>query len=105
MEMKTMMNDDKEINLKFELADLDGIQTYNGDFTYDVSWVKLIGKFADFLTLQYSYPVKDRLVFLTDFPEITMHDGADNYITNDEYQMVLKNRERSDLFNDWDGEE
>jgi hypothetical protein len=105
MEMKTMMNDDKEINLKFELADLDGIQTYNGDFTYDVSWVKLIGKFADFLTLQYSYPVKDRLVFLTDFPEITMHDGADNYITNDEYKMVLKNRERSDLFTDWDGEE
>jgi hypothetical protein len=100
-----MMNDDKEINLKFELADLDGIQTYNGDFTYDVSWVKLIGKFADFLTLQYSYPIKDRLVFLTDFPEITMHDGADNYITNDEYQMVLKNRERSDLFTDWDGEE
>jgi hypothetical protein len=103
MEMKMMS--DKEINLKIELADLDGVQSYDGDFTYDVSWVKLIGKFADFLTLQYSYPIKDRLVFITDFPEITMHDGAVNYITTEEYQMVLKNRERSDLFSDWDGEE
>jgi hypothetical protein len=103
MEMKMMS--DKEINLKIELADLDGVQSYDGDFTYDVSWVKLIGKFADFLTLQYSYPIKDRLVFLTDFPEITMHDGAVNYITTEEFQMVLKNRERSDLFSDWDGEE
>jgi hypothetical protein len=103
MEMKTMS--DKEINLKIELADLDGVQSYDGDFTYDVSWVKLIGKFADFLTLQYSYPIKDRLVFITDFPEITMHDGAVNYITTEDYQMVLKNRERSDLFSDWDGEE
>jgi hypothetical protein len=103
MEMKMMS--DKEINLKIELADLDGVQTYDGDFTYDVSWVKLIGKFADFLTLQYSYPIKDRLVFLTDFPEITMHDGAVNYITTEEYQLVLKNRERSDLFTDWDNEE
>jgi hypothetical protein len=102
MEMKMMS--DKEINLKIELADLDGVQSYDGDFTYDVSWVKLIGKFADFLTLQYSYPIKDRLVFLTDFPEITMHDGAVNYITTEEYQMVLKNRERSDLFSDWDDE-
>jgi hypothetical protein len=102
MEMKMMS--DKEINLKIELADLDGVQSYDGDFTYDVSWVKLIGKFADFLTLQYGYPVKDRLVFLTDFPEITMHDGAVNYITTEEYQMVLKNRERSDLFSDWDDE-
>jgi hypothetical protein len=99
------MNEDKEINVKFELADLDGVQTYNGDFTYDVSWVKLISKFADFLTLQYSYPIKDRLVFLTDFPEITTHDGDVNYITNDEYKLVLKNRERSDLFSDWEGEE
>jgi hypothetical protein len=103
MEMKMMS--DKEINLKIELADLDGVQSYDGDFTYDVSWVKLIGKFADFLTLQYSYPIKDRLVFLTDFPEITMHDGAVNYITTEEFQMVLKNRERSDLFSDWDNEE
>jgi hypothetical protein len=102
MEMKMMS--DKEINLKIELADLDGVQSYDGDFTYDVSWVKLIGKFADFLTLQYSYPIKDRLVFITDFPEITMHDGAVNYITTEEYQMVLKNRERSDLFSDWDNE-
>jgi hypothetical protein len=102
MEMKMMS--DKEINLKIELADLDGVQSYDGDFTYDVSWVKLIGKFADFLTLQYSYPIKDRLVFLTDFPEITMHDGAVNYITTEEYQLVLKNRERSDLFSDWDDE-
>ncbi len=100
-----MMNNDKEINLKIELADLDGVQSYDGDFTYDVSWVKLIGKFADFLTLQYSYPIKDRLVFLTDFPEITMQDGDVKYITNDEYKPVLKNRERSDLFSDWDGEE
>ena len=99
------MNEDKEINLKIELADLDGVQSYNGDFYYDVSWVKLVGKFADFLTLQYSYPIKDRLVFLTDFPEITMQDGDVKYLTNDEYQMVLKNRERSDLFSDWDGEE
>jgi hypothetical protein len=103
MEMKMMS--DKEINLKIELADLDGVQSYDGDFTYDVSWVKLVGKFADFLTLQYSYPIKDRLVFLTDFPEITMHDGAVNYITTEEYQLVLKNRERSDLFTDWDNEE
>jgi len=100
-----MMNDDKEINVKFALADLDGIQTYDGDFTYDVSWVKLVSKFADFLTLQYGYPIKERLVFLTDFPEITNQDGGVNHITTEEYQMVLKNRERSDLFSDWDGEE
>jgi hypothetical protein len=103
MEMKMMS--DKEINLKFELSDPDGVQSYDGDFTYDVSWVKLVSKFADFLTLQYSYPIKDRLVFLTDFPEITMQDGDVKYLTNDEYQMVLKNRERSDLFSDWEGEE
>ena len=99
------MMSDKEINLKFELSDPDGVQSYDGDFTYDVSWVKLVSKFADFLTLQYSYPIKDRLVFLTDFPEITMQDGDVKYLTNDEYQMVLKNRERSDLFSDWEGEE
>lgn len=100
-----MMNDDKEINLKFELSDLDGIQSYNGDFDYDVSWVKLVCKFSDFLTLQYGYPIKDRLVFLTDYPQITNQDGAVNHITTDEYQMILKNRERSDLFSDWDDEE
>ena len=100
-----MMNEDKEINVKFELADLDSIQTYNGDFSYDVSWVKLITKFADFLTLQYGYSVADRLVFLTDYPQITNQDGAVNHITNDEYKMILKNRERSDLFSDWDSEE
>lgn len=100
-----MMNEDKEINLKFELSDLDSVQSYNGDFTYDVSWVKLVTKFADFLTVQYGYPVADRLVFLTEFPEITMHDGAVNYITTEEYQMVLKNRERSDLFSEWGDEE
>jgi hypothetical protein len=104
MEMK-MMSIDKEINLKFELSDLDSVQSYNSDFTYDVSWVKLVTKFADFLTVQYGYPVADRIVFLTEFPEITMHDGAVNYITNDEFKLVLKNRDRSDLFSEWGDEE
>jgi hypothetical protein len=103
MEMKMMMND-REINLKFELTDLDSVQSYNGDFTYDVSWVKLVTKFADFLTVQYGYPVADRLVFLTDFPQITNQDGAVHHITNDEYAMILKNRDRSDLFSEWGDE-
>jgi hypothetical protein len=102
MEMKMMS--DKEINLKVELTDPDGVQSYDGDFYYDVSWVNLVSKFADFLTLQYGYPVKERLVFLTDFPEITNQDGGVNHITTEEYQLVLKNRERSDLFSDWDDE-
>ena len=99
------MNDYLEVSVKFELEDVDGLSRYDATFPDDVSWVKLVTKFADFLTMQYGYPIKDRLVFLTDYPHITNQDSEVNHITSSEYAMILKNRDRSDLFSEWGDEE
>lgn len=88
------------MSLKFELEDVDG--KHNAEFVVDdiASWHELVIKFTDFLTARYGYALSDNVLFVTDYPFGRIRE---QYITPDEVEMVLRNREQTqDLFSDSD---
>ena len=81
------------MSLKFELEDVDGKQY--GELVVDdiASWHELVIKFTDFLTARYGYALSDNVLFVTDYPFGRIRD---QYITPNEVEMVLRNRQRND---------
>ena len=81
------------MSLKFELEDVDGRHT--SEFTVDdmESWHTLVIKFTDFLAARYGYPLSDNVLFVTEYPFGRIRD---QYITPNEVEMVLRNRQRND---------
>ena len=84
---------DNVMNLKFELEDVDGRHT--SEFTVDdmESWHTLVIKFTDFLSARYGYKMSDNVVFVTDYPFGRIKE---QYITPNEVELVLRNRQRND---------
>lgn len=81
------------MSLKFELQDVDGKHT--SEFIVDdmESWHELVIKFADFLSARYGYGMSDNVLFVTDYP---FGRVKDQYLTPNEVEMVLRNRNRSE---------
>lgn len=81
------------MSLKFELEDVDGKHT--SEFTVDdmESWHTLVIKFTEFLSVRYGYPMSDNILFVTDYP---FGRVKDQYLTPNEVEMVLRNRQRND---------
>lgn len=84
------------MSLKFELEDVDGKHT--SEFTVDdaASWHELVIKFTDFLSTRYGYQMSDNMLFVTDYPFGRIKE---QYITPNEVQLVLRNRERNENLN------
>ena len=91
------------MSLKFELEDVDG--AHMSTFTVDdmESWHTLVIKFTDFLAARYGYPLSDNVLFVTEHPFGRIRD---QYITPNEVEMVLRNRQRNDALDSlWDDDE
>jgi len=83
---------DNTMSLKFELEDVDG--SHMSEFIVDdmESWHNLVIKFTDFLSVRYGYGMSDKVVFVTEHPFGRIKD---QYITPNEVELVLRNRERN----------
>lgn len=80
------------MSLKFELEDVDGKHT--SEFVVDdcESWHELVIKFTDFLSTRYGYPMSHNVLFVTNYP---FGRVKDQYMTAEEVELVLRNRERN----------
>ena len=56
------------MKLTFTLEEKDNVLTNAFVVEDDTQWTTLIVKFADFLNAQYGYDVKEKLVFISDYP-------------------------------------
>ena len=56
------------MKLTFTLEEQNNVLTNAFVVENDIQWTNLIVKFADFLNAQYGYDVKEKIVFLSDFP-------------------------------------
>jgi hypothetical protein len=90
------------MKLKFELEDVDGKHT--SEFVVDdmESWHELVIKFADFLSARYGYKMSDNVLFVTDYPFGRIKE---QYVTPNEVELVLRNRQRNDALDSLWGDE
>ena len=93
---------DNTMKLKFELEDVDGKHT--SEFVVDdmESWHELVIKFADFLSARYGYKMSDNVLFVTDYPFGRIKE---QYVTPNEVELVLRNRQRNDALDSLWGDE
>lgn len=99
-----MMNCD-EMRLRFEVEDCDGLTTKEITVEDATQWTDVMVFFADFLSAQYGYSFKKKMVFISNIPPMWKHSRHEQFITSAEYEMILKHREGTDLFSEWDDEE
>jgi hypothetical protein len=94
-----------EMRLRFEIEDFDGLTTQEFTVEDATPWTEVMDKFADFLSAQYGYSFKEKMVFISNFTPMWKHSKHEQYITSAEYEMILKHREGTDLFSEWDDQE
>ena len=99
------MVDYDSMRLRFEIEDFDGLTTKEITVEDATPWTDVMVFVADFLSAQYGYSFKDRIVFISDFTPLWKLSKHEQYITSAEYEMILKHREGTDLFSEWDDEE
>lgn len=94
---------DNTMDLRLELTSEEGdIIQY---FTVDEmeSWHDLVLRFTKFLGPQYGYEMSNKVLFITDYP---FGRVKDQYITPNELEMVLRNRQRNDALDSlWGADE
>jgi len=90
------------MKLKFELEDVDG--KHSSEFVVDdmESWHTLVIKFTDFLSSRYGYKMSDNVLFVTDYPFGRINE---QYVTPNEVELVLRNRQRNDALDSLWGDE
>ena len=81
------------MSLKFELESLDGKHSMEFDVDDCESWHEVVLRFTQFLAPQYGYEMSNKVLFVTDYP---FGRVKDQYITPNELEMVLRNRQRND---------
>jgi len=99
------MVDYDSMRLRFEIEDFDGLTTKEITVEDATPWTDVMVFVADFLSAQYGYSFKDRIVFISNFTPLWKLSKHEQYITSAEYEMILKHREGTDLFSEWDDEE
>jgi len=77
------------MKLMFNLEEQNNSLTNVFIVDYDTQWTELVVKFADFLSAQYGYEVKEKIAFITDYPT---HDNwsvvGERTISRDAYHVA-----------------
>ena len=81
------------MSLNFELESLDGKHSMEFNVDDCESWHEIVLRFTQFLVPQYGYEMSNKMLFVTDYP---FGRVKDQYITPNELEMVLRNRQRND---------
>jgi hypothetical protein len=77
------------MKLTFTLEEQNNVLTNAFVVEDDIQWTDLVVKFADFLSAQYGYEVKEKIVFISDF---NFHDKysvvGERTISRDAYSVA-----------------
>jgi hypothetical protein len=103
--MESTMKIEYPMKLSFTLEEDNNVLTNVFVVNDDTQWTDLIIKFADFLSAQYGYEVKEKIVFLSDF---SLHDEwsvvGERTITKASYQLA-KSMDKENDSAPWEDDE
>ena len=69
-------------------------------------WTTLVVKFADFLSVQYSYEIKQKIAFISDYKVDDYSVVGERTISHDAYSVAKSfDKEREEEFSDWGDDE
>jgi len=86
--MESTMNIEYSMKLSFTLEEENNLLNNVFVVEGDTQWTTLIIKFADFLSAQYGYDVKEKIVFVNDFVYEDWSVVGERTISTDAYSVA-----------------
>ena len=100
------MKIDHPMKLTFTLEEENNIITNTFVVEDCEQWTALVVKFADFLSAQYGYEVKEKIAFISDFCFDDYSVVGERTISSDAYAIAKSfDKERKEEVSDWGDEE
>lgn len=94
------------MKLTFTLEEENNVLTNVFVVEADTQWTELVVKFADFLSAQYSYEVKEKIAFISDYKIDDYSVIGERTISNDAYSVARGfDKEREDAKSPWGDDE
>ena len=100
------MKIDHPMKLTFTLEEENNIITNTFVVEDCEQWTALVVKFADFLSAQYGYEVKEKIAFINDFCFDDYSVVGERTISSDAYSVAKSfDKERAEEVSDWGDDE